>query len=155
MGKYDIKIQGVPMKVHVIDSKEEAFAMLAEYTPVVGVGFKPAASITHPDLLILCVDAYCFVVQCKNNFSEKNFLAAEEICFLGVEKIRYLSFSGNTTKVKTGVTVDDLAARPSADAEKIINRKATVFADEEVKIAVYDAYMCFKVGHKLPSFLDD
>ncbi|GMH28060.1 hypothetical protein Nepgr_029903 [Nepenthes gracilis] len=131
MGKYDVEITGNPIKVDVLDSAELISSCIADFltpklqteAPVVGLDLHsskngPLGRSTN-SLLLLCIDAYCLVVQLKYvdkvPDSLKKFLGDEKICFVGVDVDRKLSrvmpSSLDPLVCKTAVELSHLAAR--------------------------------------------
>ncbi|GMH28069.1 hypothetical protein Nepgr_029912 [Nepenthes gracilis] len=136
MGKYDIKIADNSVRVDVLDSAElissrvvnDLIPKLPKESPVVGLDLhsrkKGRGVRSANSVLVLCIDAYCLVIQLKyvDKISEnlKKFLDDKNTCSVSVGVHRKLSRGAppplNPLLCKTAVELSHLAWRIRQDS---------------------------------------
>ncbi|XP_059435531.1 uncharacterized protein LOC132168552 [Corylus avellana] len=128
MCRYEIEIQGVHVKVSIVDRAALVDAHIAELrssferlpcvAPLVAFDIKCIPRYNGAALLILCAGSHCLIVQLYyiDSFpgSLKRFLNDQNVCFVGVgvqEKLSKLRHWPQMCGCKTGVELGHLAAR--------------------------------------------
>jgi len=207
MGGYSTKIEGVEIKVKVVDIGCESLiethinqmrsALKTQPVKVVGVDFKRLTHHTGIILserlsLVLCDGANCLIIHlpsemCSSSNDHKHLRAPEKlmeflqdpsVCFVGSTRRPSVLAPASSWGVEAGALAALVLKKPSlngsklwvvsrvvgiryegsstsgtGDAVKVDSVDPVVLTDEQVNLAVTEAYTNYKIGHKLLTLL--